>query len=318
MARVPRAPLLHFLALGGLLLALRAWWIPEDAGAERPRIVIGVADLARLREAWAEGHGAPPSRAVEDVLVRDAIDEEILFREALALGLDRRDDTIRERLVGLARFVGEEAGGDRDALEREARRLGLQRSDLVVRRHLVEMMRLAVGRLGPGDLPSETELEAYLARHPEEFAEPARVRLTQVYLSEDARGAEAAGDATRLLAELRRTGGSPAAAALRGDVFIRGAQLDRTPAELERVFGPGFAEAVATAPLRTWVGPVRSSYGLHLVWVDAREVARTPPLAAVRGRILHAWLRERGRQRAADVMRGLHARYDVEVAARQP
>src|SRR5204863_121676 len=83
--------------------------------------------------------------------------EEVLYREALARGFDRRDAAVRERLVRLGGFVSEEAGGSRDVLEREARRLGLERSDLVVRRHLVEMMRLAAGWLGPDDRPSEAE-----------------------------------------------------------------------------------------------------------------------------------------------------------------
>jgi len=318
MHRVLRAPLLHFLLVGGVILGLRMQWNPGDTAAPRPRIAIGPADLGRLREAWTEEHGAPPGPVAEEALVRAAIDEEVLYREALARGFDRQDAAVRERLVRLGGFVGEEAGGDRDALERQARRLGLERSDLVIRRHLVEMMRLAAAWGGEEDLPSEAELEAYLARHAEEFAEPARVRLTQVYFSEDARGGAAPGDAARLLEELRRTGEGPAAAAARGDAFIRGAEFDGPPAALEGVFGPGFAEAVAAAPLRTWVGPERSSYGLHLVWVHAREATRTPPLAAVRGRVVHSWLRECSEQRAEGVMRALHARYDIEVAARQP
>src|SRR5919204_1625297 len=120
MARVLRAPLLHFLALGAVLLGLRAWLAP--ASVPRARIAIGAADVARLRESWAEEHGTPPSRTAEATLVRDAIDEEILYREALARGFDRRDAAVRERLVRLASFVGEEAGGSRGVLEREARR----------------------------------------------------------------------------------------------------------------------------------------------------------------------------------------------------
>ncbi|HUE29652.1 MAG TPA: hypothetical protein VMR79_02190, partial [Verrucomicrobiae bacterium] len=143
MARVLRAPLLHFLALGGVLLGLRAWLAP--VAAPRARIVIAAEDRARLRETWAEEHGALPSGAAEEALVRDAIDEEVLYREALARGFDRRDAAVRERLVRLGGFIGEDAGGSRDVLEREARRLGLERSDLVVRRQLVEMMRLAAG-----------------------------------------------------------------------------------------------------------------------------------------------------------------------------
>src|SRR5581483_11723945 len=68
---------------------------PVESSA-RPRIVI---DVARLRETWAAEHGAPPSGAAEAALVRDAIDEEVLYREALARGFDRRDATVRERLV---------------------------------------------------------------------------------------------------------------------------------------------------------------------------------------------------------------------------
>ena len=315
MARVLRAPLLHFLLLGGALLALRPWW-RSDMEESRPRIVIGADDLERLRETWTEEHGSPPSRAAEDGLIRDAIDEEILYREALARGFDRRDAAVRERLVRLGGFVGEEAGGDRDTLEREARRLGLERSDLVVRRHLVEMMRLAAGWLGPNGLPSEADLEAYRAQHAAEFAPPARVRLTHVYLSEDRRGASVTADATALLDDLRRTGTGPAVAAARGDAFIRGAEFDGSPADLERLFGPGFAESVDAQPVGTWVGPFRSSYGLHLVWVHAREPAPTPSLTAVRGRVLQQWLREQSEQRRREVMQALRARYDVEVAVR--
>src|SRR2546425_1436471 len=118
MARVLRAPLLHFLVLGALLLGLRAWW--EPASVPRTRIAIGAADLARLREAWTEEHGAPPSGAAEEALVRDAIDEEVLYREALTRGFDRRDAAVRERLVRLGGFISEEAGGSRGVLEREA------------------------------------------------------------------------------------------------------------------------------------------------------------------------------------------------------
>ena len=220
MARLLRAPLLHFLLIGGALLGLRTWWRPEGSLAIRPRIVIGRADLARLREGWAEEHGAPPGRAAELALVRDAVEEEILYREALARGFDRQDETVRERLVRLGGFVGEETG-DRNSLERAARRLGLERSDLVIRRHLVEMMRLATGWLGRDGQPSEADLATYCAEHAAEFAPPVRIRLTHVYLSEDRRGAGVAADAARLLDDLRRTRTRPEVVGARGDAGRR-------------------------------------------------------------------------------------------------
>jgi hypothetical protein len=318
MIRVLQAPLVHFLAIGGALLALRTWWDPARDVAPRPRIVIDAADVGRLRETWAAEHGAPPGAAAEAALVRDAIDEEVLYHEAVARGFDRRDPAVQERLVRLGGFVGEDAGG-REALEREARRLGLERSDLVVRRHLVEMMRLAAGWLGPEDVPSEADIERYFAGHADELAGPARTRLTHVYLSQDARGAATPADAFTLLGVLRATAAppeSPEEAAARGNAFVRGAEIDGTPADLARIFGPGFAEAVDAAPLHTWVGPVRSSYGLHLVWVRGRDPGRIPTLAAVRGRVSQRLLRERREQREREAIEAMRARYTVEVEGR--
>src|SRR5215831_17245477 len=122
MAHLLRAPLFHFLLIGGVLVSLRSWWDPAEAA--RPRIVITAPDVARLRETWTAEHGAPPGRAATEGLVHDAIDEEVLYREAVARGFDRTDAAVRERLVRLAGFVGEETGAARDALEQEARRLG--------------------------------------------------------------------------------------------------------------------------------------------------------------------------------------------------
>ena len=308
MARLLRAPLVHFLVLGGALLALRGRFDPPRA--PRPRVVISAADVARLTEAWTEEHGSPPDAAARERLVSKAIDEELLYREALARGFDHQDDTVRERLVRLGGFVGEESARDRESLEREARRLGLERSDLVIRRHLVEMMELAAGWVGEADLPSEPELREYLARHAEDFAQPARLRLTHVYLSADARG-DATADALALLEELRGSGAE--AGAGRGDAFIRGAEFDGSRDELARAFGTSFAEAVDRAPSRAWFGPVRSGYGMHLVWVHRREPGRTPSLAEVRGRVLQRWLRERADERRKAAVRALRAAYDTEV-----
>src|SRR5262245_10144154 len=161
LARLARTPALHFLVAGGTLWAL-AGTRTTPTSAERPRIVLSAADVARLRGAWLAEHGAPPGPAAERRLVADAVDEEILVRAALALGVDRNDRQIRARLVNVGRFLGDGAGAD-DTIERDARGLDLVSTDVVVRRQLAQTMRLAAGRLGPADLPTEADLEAWLA-----------------------------------------------------------------------------------------------------------------------------------------------------------
>ena len=270
-----RTPALHFLLAGALLFAMRS-----------------VAE--QHRQAAADGATLG--------------DDELLYREALALGVDRRDPAVRERLVRLGGFVGEERD-ERQAQEEEARRLGLERSDLVVHRHLAEMMRLAAGRLDAADYPTEGELAGYLAAHADAFRAPARVRFTQVYLARDRHGTMLDADAARLLDELEREHVPPAAAAARGDASLIGANVGPiAAADLDRQHGPGFSASLAGASVGSWFGPVRSSYGLHLIWIQERTDAAMPSPDSVRTQVLHHMLRERSADRARQRIAALRTR----------
>jgi hypothetical protein len=251
-----RSPALHFLCLGAaLFVAIRL--------------------------------GAAPPRPA------GASDDEMLYRAAIDLGVDRDDRAVRGRLARLATFVGEDATGEA-ALVEEARRLGLARNDLVVRRHLALVMRLAAGRLDAADLPTETDERAYLAAHETELATPARVRFTHVYLGRARHGDAVDARADALLAELRRDAVPSERGPAYGDPFPIGSTVGPlSDAAADRQFGPGFAAALASATPGTWSGPIRSSYGLHVVWVHERLPATMPSLEAVHGRVVHRLLRER-------------------------
>ena len=267
-----RAPALHFLCLGACLL------------------------FAQRRLS-----ATPPAAA-------SATDEELLYQAAVALGVDGTDAAVRQRLARLGSFVGEDRA-DEAALEDEARRLGLARSDIVIRRHLAQMMRLAAGRLERSDLPTEDELHRALATHAAELALPDRVRFTHVYLSRTRHGAAVDGEARRLLARLRSEHVPPERAATLGETFITGSDVGPlTDADLDTRFGAGFAASLAAAPAGHWVGPIGSSYGVHLVWVHERFPATTPDLDAVRGRLVHQLLRERQEARERERLAALRAR----------
>jgi parvulin-like peptidyl-prolyl isomerase len=285
-----RKPPWHFIVLGALLFALHAWWT-APAEVVRPALVVDAA--------------------ASDA----AIDDEVLFREALARELDR-DTVVRARLVALGRFLGLGAGANDAVVEREARGLDLQRTDPIVRRHLVEMMRLVAANPSRDDLPNESELRDYYERHAARYAAPASVHLVHVYLSADRRGANSESDAAAILAALRNGEMSPADATALGDPFVRGADLTLSaPRQIDETFGPGFAAALADLPPRTWSGPLHSTYGLHLVWIAERTAGAPPPLEAVRNRVLHQMLDESREARLRDTLRTWRARYDVRASS---
>lgn len=269
--RILRAPALHFLCLGAALWALQ------------PR-----ADRA--------GAGLR--------------DEELLYRAAVELDVARNDPAVRDRLAKLGGFVGEDVAEEADR-EEAARRLGLAESDLVVRRHLTMLMRLAAGGLSRDDLPTDADLDAFAAAHAGELALPARTRFTHVYLGRDRRRAALDADAAALLARLRRDRVAPDDARALGDAFPTGSDVGPlADADVDRRFGPGFAARLAAAEPGAWLGPVPSSYGLHLVWVRERLAETAPSRDAVRGRLVHRWLDERRARRASERIAALRARAD--------
>jgi hypothetical protein len=303
-----RRPLAQFV-LGGaaLFVAVHGTRLVGGRRAAATPVVLTAEDVARLRRDHARDTGAEPSPADEAALVERAVEEDLLWREALARGLDR-DRSVRNWLVEQMRVLEPDGTASADTLYARAVALGLDRTDLVVRRILVQKMRLLAERADERP-PSDDVLRAYWAAHAAEYRGPARTTLWQVFLADAAPGA-----AERRLAELRRDGVPPADAVRRGDTFAAPPHLERqSAADLTRRFGRGFADAVAAAPVGAWSGPIATPYGAHLVWVEARTPTELPPLDVVRGQLRERWLAEQRTRRLADTLRTLAARHPLHV-----
>ncbi len=179
-----------------------------------------------------------------------------------------------------------------EALYREALRRGLHLGDPVVRRRLIQLIEFGAEDQ-PRPAPTEAELAAYLAEHPGAFRTPERVKLIHVYFGDDETAA------TSALARLRA--GEPPLA-VGGRPFVHGLQLDAPLEHLKTLLGQRFVDAVTGAGTGAWVGPVRSSYGLHVVRVDQRTPGGAPTLAAARPAVEAAW-REAARHRSREAVR---------------
>jgi peptidyl-prolyl cis-trans isomerase C len=223
MKRLLRARLLHYLALGALLMAARdgvdrAWQPVASVFAGRPEIVVSGDERVRIRRRLGMPETGPAEvTGRERPLVDEAIDDEILYRAALELGLDRDNAVVRERVVQDMRVLtGDHSTGDEEML-REGLHLGLDRSDLVVRRHLAATMRLLAAAPARTHEAGDAELRDVLERYAEEFRVPAATTLRHVFFSKRG-GREAAQErASRALAGLRGNTDGIRQAALRGE-----------------------------------------------------------------------------------------------------
>jgi peptidyl-prolyl cis-trans isomerase C len=311
--RWARKPPVHFVAIALALFALERYRAAPLPGTARPMVVITAERLAQARAELGPATASEPAPDAQG-LVERAVDEEILYREALAHGLGWNDPAVRFRLVEKMRFLVADGSPTDEELYRKAIALGLDRDDAIVRGILVRQMRLLLKRSGGEPTPDDAELRAYLDRHRDEYLEPARVSLWHVFLATDRRGPAAEYDAHALLSRLQDEAIPPWQAVRLGDVFAAGGHLrGQSAQELTRLFGTEFARAVLALEPGAWAGPVRSSYGLHLVKVEAKEPPQTPPLETVRSRVLARLLEERHEAHLAAALAALRAKYAVRV-----
>lgn len=314
-----RLPALHFLVLGAGLAAFQGAGPGADPlpPVAREPIVITAARVAEIRSDY-ERSVSPPTPAELDALVARAADEEMLYREARLLGLDRADGAVKWRIVEKMHFLYGDEAGDADTAYRRGLALGLDEDDTVVRNALVTKMRLLAKAASRSDEPTGEDLDRalsdHLAAHAATYRRREELSLTQVFLNAGTRGPALAADADALLRRLRAEHTTPATAARLGDPFIAGpAFRSISRAGLAKLFGEALADTVATLPPDRWSEPIRSPYGLHLVWVDDRTAANLPPLDAVRARVLRAYRAERRDRYLARMMDELRAAYVVRV-----
>jgi parvulin-like peptidyl-prolyl isomerase len=292
MLRAVSRPFLQFALLGTALFAAdRLWSRPAPAP-----VVIPVARVAAV----AAELGREPSRAEVERAVAPEVDDELLYRAALARGFERDDPVVFRRLVQNLRFAGASPDRGDDALFAEALALHMHETDPVARRRMIQRMRLDLENEASAAEPDEAALRAVYERDAASYRSPDRVRCVQLYFR-----AEREREARRALARLRADATPPDRALALGDPFLHAAeQPTQSRDELAGRFGAAFADGVFAAPVGAWSGPVASAYGVHLVFVREREPSRALAFEEVRDSLRHAVMAER---RRAALDRGLAA-----------
>ncbi len=261
-ARWWREPLLHFLLIGALFFAFYSWLASRDSGLDQQRVVVDEAALVSFMQFRAKQFD-PPRFAAELVamaapqrqaLIADYVREEVLYREALKLGMDREDYIIRRRMVQKLEFI------TRGLSEFEA-------------------------------APSAEQLEAFYRQRGDDYRQPAELTLTHLFFDRERRS-DARADAQAELAAVRAESLDFAAALGRGDHFpFHKNYVDKGRQVIANHFGSAAAAdlfdglAAATLPQNSWFGPLESAYGWHLVLVADYRPARLPSFAEVAERV---------------------------------
>jgi peptidyl-prolyl cis-trans isomerase C len=272
-----REPLVHFLVAGALLLGVSNFLgYLTGSRASQNRIPVSASEIRRLREVWTRQWGHPPDTKQMDHLIDDYVREEVFYREALASGLDKDDTIIRRRLVEKMEFLSQE---------------------------IVSTTK-----------PSDSELQQFFERNREKYSLPAQVAFSHIYFSSSKRGPAAEHDARQVLAGLASRSIFFVQTSTLGDSFMLQYEYPpQTRDQIKDLFGEKFAARVLELETGQWAGPVRSSYGFHLVRVLQRVSPRLPDLSEVLNQVATDYKNERLQTASDAYYAKLRQRYRVEV-----
>ncbi len=273
--RIIREPLGHFLLIG-LLIFLLYDQVAAPPGDDNDRILLSSSDIVVLEESWQLRWNRPPTPRELKGIVENHVREQVMYREALKLGLDKNDSIVRRRMA--------------------------QKLDFLFR-DLTQQIE-----------PTDPQLTDFLAANPERFEHPARLTFSHIYLSPDKRGPNVESDAAELLIQLREMPLADIDPASLGDRFMLQHELsDYSSREVARLMGTRFSEALDDIEPGAWQGPINSGYGLHLVYIQDRSAARMPGLDEIRDRVVMEYVSEQQRIANESFYQELRDRYEVIV-----
>ena len=281
MKSLLREPLFYFLLLGAVLFGAYQFASSGDMDEEpQGEIVISDGQIDALIQGFERVWQRLPTQQELDNLVQGYIREEIMYREALAMGLDRDDQIIRRRLQQKLEFLTDDIAS------------------------LAE--------------PTTEELEAFRLENAALYRKPSRFSLQHIYFNVNERRESAVADAVAVLESLQQQGDAESEldpSTLGDQLLMTPLQFELADEnEIAREMGQQFVNTIKELPIGDWQGPVDSGFGIHLVRISQHIEGDLPPLAEIQAAVQRDWEAEQREQVNESFYLALREQYRVTFA----
>ncbi len=276
-------PLLHFL-----VIALLLWALVETFGRDTEQashsIVVSDAKMVRFLQFQNKAFNSQKAQASWQAMSEDEkyslsqyyVRQEVMVREALALGLDTDDQIIRQRLIQKIEYIN----------------TGFQ-----------------------SEIPTitEPELKGFFNDNKEDYNIEGAITFSHVFFSKKSHGKNTYLLAKKTLGQLNQEQVAFSDASKFGERFyFHRNYVDRTHAFVATHFGEAFTQAVFSLTADSiWHGPFRSEHGSHLVLLTKNNAGRTPELKEVAGQVVQDLQRIKTDQLKANALQKMLDKYQV-------
>jgi parvulin-like peptidyl-prolyl isomerase len=247
-------PLVQFFILGVLLFLLTSY-IRQYKDKQSREIIVDNERIGMMVMNYKTQTGYLPNKQQLDAMIENYIREEISYREAKKIGLDKDDEIIRRRLSQKFNFL---------------------QTDLT-----------------EAAQPSDKDLKQFYDQHFQMFQKEVTVSFSHIYFTADNSTDNIAKQkALNVLEQLKNSKLQRAPG--KGDRFpLQYDYTDQAAIDIQQNFGDKpILQELFKAPLHKWIGPVQSGYGWHLIFISKRNNAAAITFESIKEDVKTKWLEE--------------------------
>lgn len=187
-------------------------------------------------------------------------------------------------------------------LAREAKEMGLAENDTVIQRRLAQKMEFLIQDTARITEPKDDELRMFHVANADRYRAPARASFQQIFFKTEATAHK----------------GLTQVASRHPEELGDSSMLERTHVDVEMQaitsqFGDQFGRSIFSLEAGKWNGPIASSYGYHLVRIEAFQQGGPQAFETARPHVLNDWQRDQQAKAEARLLAKLQNKYKVVI-----
>ncbi|MEH0155914.1 peptidylprolyl isomerase [Limibacter armeniacum] len=270
MQKFLTSPLLHFFLLGAVIFVIYHF---TNSKPEVDTILIDNSDIQQMVSKWEVKWNRKPNTEELSNLIDDAINQEVLYREALKMKLEHNDEVIKRRLAQKMQFIT---------------------SDLAKIK-----------------APLEKDLQQFFEKNKEKYSTKTSYSLYQITFNYS-KGNNAKLNAKELLiknekATIEEMKGKGDVSVI--PFYLEKMDID----QLRNKVSLQFAQSINDLETGKWEGPISSGFGEHLVYITAKEAPQIPKLNTIKNQITRDWYYEQEQNIYASILEELKKKYKIKI-----
>lgn len=236
MQKLYQEPLLHFLILGILLFYISSYGM-KPINSDNKTIIIDKAIHSELVNSFERQHHKKPNKKELNNILENYIENEILYREALFIDLDKDEPLIKEILIDKFKYISN------DSINME-------------------------------NLSSEV-LHKYYIKNLKEFKNDFYKKISFKHVYFNPKYHKNTLSQAKLFLESIRNNKDTKDSNIESDIFYAGSQFENySENKLNTVFSHSFIKQLWDIPLHKWSEPIKSGFGTHIVFVKERIIRK--------------------------------------------